>query len=131
MNGTLCGLRVIVAEDVMLNRKMLCAMLEGRGIIVDEARDGKEAAELFLNSCENFYAAVLMDIHMPVMNGYEAVGVIRTSNRSDAEKIPVIAMTGGTSDEEIQQSVAAGMNAHVGKPIDVEAVFNLLEKLCI
>ena len=83
----------------------------------------------FLNSTPDYYDAILMDIRMPIMNGLQAAHAIRALNRTDAKTIPIIAMTANAFDEDIKASLAAGMNAHLAKPVDPEKMFQILEKL--
>ena len=84
---------------------------------------------MFENSTEGDYAAILMDINMPVMDGLEAAKAIRALDRADAKKIPIIALTGNAFDEDINRSVEAGMNAHLIKPVDSEQLVRILEEL--
>ena len=123
------GLRVLVAEDVEVNAEILQMILESREIESDIAENGKVAVELFESHPEGFYAAVLMDVRMPEMDGLEATRRIRDMERSDSKKIPIIALTVNAFDEDVQSSLQAGLNAHLTKPIQPEVLFETLESL--
>ena len=99
-------------------------MLVGKGFIVDTAENGNIALEKVKNSEPGYYALVLMDIQMPVMNGYEATKAIRALNNPELADIPIIAMTANAFEEDKKLALACGMNAHIAKPIDLD---NLLE----
>ena len=123
------GLRILVAEDVDVNAEILQMILESREIESDIAVNGKIALELFESHPENFYAAILMDVRMPEMDGLEATRRIRALARSDAAEIPIIALTANAFDEDVQRSLQAGLNAHLTKPIQPEVLFETLESL--
>ncbi len=97
--------------------------------IADVTQNGKEALEMFSSSDDGYYDAVLMDIRMPQMDGLEATENIRRMGRSDARRIPVIAMTANEFDEDVQRSLRAGMNAHLTKPVEPEKLCQTLEEL--
>ncbi len=112
------GFRALLAEDNELNREIACEILQMTGLKVDAAVNGKEAVEKF-SACDlNSYQIILMDIQMPVMNGYEAAAAIRALPREDAAKIPIVAMTANTFAEDVQAAKNAGMNEHIAKPLD-------------
>ena len=119
---------VLLCEDHPLNQQIAMAILKDRGIIVQLAEDGKQGTEAFRNSSAGFYDAILMDIHMPVMDGYEATKIIRSMDREDAAKVPIIAMTADAFTEDVEKCLAAGMNAHLAKPIDPEKMVNVLKE---
>ncbi|MDE6613278.1 MAG: response regulator, partial [Clostridia bacterium] len=119
------GRRFLVAEDNELNSEILCELLDMKGVTCEVACDGKQALEMFEKSEENYYDAVLMDIQMPVMNGYEATKAIRASAHPRANTIPIIAMTANAFAEDINNALSSGMDAHVAKPVDM----NRLEKV--
>ena len=121
------GVRVLLAEDNDLNWEIAEALLTDLGMELDWAENGEICAEKFKASPEGYYHAVLMDLRMPVKNGYEATAAIRSSGRADAN-LPIIAMTADAFSEDIQRCLACGMNAHVAKPIDVQEIARLLEK---
>lgn len=121
------GARVLVAEDNDLNWEIAEELLSQLGLELEHAEDGKACVECFDRSPVGYYAAILMDIRMPVMTGYEATKVIRERKRPDAD-LPIIAMTADAFSEDAQKCLACGMNAHVPKPIDVREIAKLLEK---
>ncbi len=116
----LAGRTFLLAEDNDINAEIATMMLEDIGAAVERAEDGKKAAELFEQSEEGHYDAVLMDLRMPNMNGIEATKYIRSLNRQDAAKIPILALTADAFAEDAQKCIEAGMNAHLSKPIDIE-----------
>ena len=97
-------------------------VLQNEGTVVTKAWNGQETVELFRNSEPGEFDVILMDIMMPVMNGYEAAKMIRSMDREDAKMIPIIAMTANAFQEDVQASLDAGMNAHIAKPVDAEKV---------
>lgn len=115
---TLRGIRVLAAEDNSLNSEILKFILEDMGINVNLVENGELAVKAFQESRPGEYAMILMDIMMPVMDGYEASRIIRNMKRSDAAKIPIIALTANAFAEDIVRSSEAGMDAHITKPID-------------
>lgn len=125
---TFCGMRLLLAEDNQLNAEIVIALLEKRGIILEYAKDGGEAAALFQSRPPYYYDAVLMDIQMPVMNGLRATETIRKLDREDAGRIPIIAMTANTFKEDKEQAFAAGMNDFVPKPFEIEELCWILKK---
>ena len=121
------GRRVLLAEDNDLNWEIASELLSSLGMELDWAENGKICVEKFLASPPGFYDAVLMDLRMPVMTGYEATAAIRALDRPDRD-IPIIAMTADAFSEDIKKCLDAGMNAHVAKPIDIRELSRLLEK---
>ncbi|GAA6408357.1 hypothetical protein K040078D81_24740 [Blautia hominis] len=122
------GVRILAAEDNELNREIIIELLESCGAVVDSARNGREALEYYLSSSPGYYRMILMDIHMPEMNGLEAARAIRASARPDAASIPVIAMTADVFKEDIRRCRNAGMNAHIGKPLENAVFFRTLQE---
>jgi signal transduction histidine kinase/CheY-like chemotaxis protein len=123
------GQRILLAEDNMLNRQMAAELITTNlNIIVDAVADGKEAVEAFLAHQPQTYVAILLDIQMPVMNGLEAAQRIRAAARADARIIPIFALSANAFDEDIKLSLAAGMNAHLAKPIDLHILANELHR---
>ena len=122
------GRRVLLVEDNDLNREIAREVLEMAGLTVEEAVNGQIAVELFSSSKAGFYSLILMDIQMPIMNGYEAAAAIRALNRPDAMRVPILAMTANAFVEDVQAAKAAGMNEHLAKPIDFEALGSVLKK---
>lgn len=121
------GVKILLAEDNDLNWEIAEALLSDLGMELDWAENGQICVDMFEKSEEGYYDAVLMDIRMPVMTGYEAAKAIRALNRSDAD-IPIIAMTADAFSEDIQHCLDCGMNAHIAKPIDIKVVVSQLKK---
>lgn len=122
------GRRVLLVEDNEINTFVAKRIMETKGICVEHAQDGKEAVKAVQRNPEGYYDVIVMDIRMPVMNGLEATTAIRRMNRSDAATIPIIAMTANAYDEDMQQSLEAGMNAHLAKPIEPSVLLDMLVK---
>ena len=120
------GLHILLAEDNELNMEIAEFMLQNEGTVVTKAWNGQEAVELFRKSKPGEFDVILMDIMMPVMNGYEATKMIRSLDREDAKKIPIIAMTANAFTEDRIRAKEAGMNEHVAKPVDVELLMKVI-----
>ena len=116
------GLHILLTEDNELNMEIAEFVLQNEGADVSKAWNGEETVELFRKSESGEFDAILMDIMMPVMNGYEATKIIRSLDREDAKIIPIIAMTANAFSEDIQHSLAAGMTAHVSKPVEMKVL---------
>ena len=125
----LAGRRVLLAEDVDVNAEIMMMVLSMREMEVDRAVNGKIAVEMFSESEPGYYAAILMDMRMPEMDGLEATRCIRSLNRPDAGTVPIIALTANAFDEDVQRSLQAGLNAHLSKPVEPEILFKTLEGL--
>ena len=123
------GRRVLLAEDMAVNAEIMIMVLSMREIEADLAENGRIAVDLFENHDPEYYDAILMDMRMPEMDGLEATRAIRASAHSDAKTIPIIALTANAFDEDVQRSLQAGLNAHLSKPVEPEALFGTLEKL--
>ena len=123
----LSGRHILVAEDNELNWEIASELLSEEGLILDWAENGQICVEMFQASPAGYYDAILMDVRMPVMGGYEATQVIRALERED-RGLPIIAMTADAFAEDVKRSLDCGMNAHVAKPIDVREVMRLLDK---
>ncbi len=123
------GRRVLLAEDVAVNAEIIVMVLGMRGMEVDVAENGRIALEKFSGHPEGYYDAVLMDMRMPEMDGLEATRQIRALDRADAGTIPIIALTANAFDEDVQRSLQAGLNAHLSKPVEAEALFETLETM--
>jgi CheY-like chemotaxis protein/nitrogen-specific signal transduction histidine kinase len=128
-NYNFTGNRILLTEDNSFNQEIAKTLLEMKGATVEIAENGVAAVERFQNSAEGYYDAVLMDIHMPVMNGFEATKAIRGMSRNDAKKVPIIAMTADAYDQDVKNCMDAGMNSHVAKPIDPEYLYHELDAL--
>ena len=123
------GLHILLAEDNELNMEIAEFVLQNEGADVTKAWDGQEAVELFRNSEPGEFDVILMDIMMPVMNGYEATKMIRSLDREDAKTIPIIAMTANAFTEDRIKAKEAGMDEHIAKPVDVELLIKVIHKL--
>jgi CheY-like chemotaxis protein len=122
------GYRILIVDDVRINRMIICSLLKETHIIIDEVENGKEAVEKILSSPAGYYLLVLMDMQMPVMDGCTATRTIRTSSHPDATQLPIIAMTANVFKEDVQEVLDAGMNGHIGKPIDIQIVLETIRK---
>lgn len=118
--GILEGKHILVAEDNELNAEILSELLGIIGVTCEICKNGKEVVETFEKSIPGKYDLILMDVQMPVMNGYDATKIIRESNHPMALKIPIIAMTANAFTEDIQEALESGMNAHIAKPISID-----------
>lgn len=124
------GKRALLAEDFELNREVAVDLLELVHLKTDCAVDGRQVVDMFLNSPPGTYDIILMDIQMPVMDGYEAIKAIRRSDHSQAAAIPIYAMTANAFAEDVSKALSAGANGHIAKPIDSKALYKLIYK-CI
>lgn len=123
----LLGKRLLLAEDNDLNREIAVELLKMQGILVETAENGKQAMEMFKMSEPGYYQAILMDIQMPVMDGYEATSKIRAMHRTDSD-IPIFALTANAFVSDIGKAQSVGMNDHISKPIDMERLTDILEQ---
>ena len=124
------SIHVLLAEDNELNREIATYVLKDEGMIVTEVVDGQQALSVFSEKPEYFFDVILMDIMMPVMDGYAATRAIRNCNKADSQTIPIIAMTANAFDDDRRKSNAAGMDAHLSKPLDSKQLIETIEKLC-
>lgn len=122
------GKRVLLVEDNEINREIAEVILSEMGLSVECAPDGSDAVVMMQNAEENYYDAILMDVQMPVMDGYEATRTIRAMPRKDVKNIPIIAMTANAMEEDKEMALTSGMNAHVAKPIDTKWLIEVLGK---
>lgn len=125
--GGIAGRRVLLAEDVEINREIVLALLEPAELEIDCAENGLETLSMFSENPDR-YDLILMDVQMPGMDGLEATRRIRALGTPKARSIPIIAMTANVFREDVEKCLAAGMNGHVGKPLDVDGVFETLRK---
>lgn len=127
--GDFTGKRILIAEDSDMAQDALRAVLEVVGFDVDAAENGKKAVIQFISQPAFTYDAVLMDVHMPSMDGREATRCIRISGKEDSETIPIIGLMANTYEEDVEESLQAGMQAHLAKPVDVDTLYKELRKL--
>ncbi|MBP5774969.1 MAG: response regulator [Clostridiales bacterium] len=125
----LSGHRVLLAEDNQLNRILAENILQSAGLEVEIANDGSEAVEKMKSAAAGYYDLILMDIQMPVMDGYEATRQIRALEDKDKASIPIVAVTANAFEEDRQVAMDAGMNGHLAKPYDVPAIMKTLKEL--
>lgn len=125
---SLRGSRILLCEDNEMNREIAKAILEKKDIAVNTAVNGKEGVKAFLRSAAGEYSAILMDIRMPVMDGYEAAREIRKAEHADAKKVPIIALTADAYTGDIMKAKECGMNGHLSKPIDPDMLYHVLEE---
>jgi len=123
------GRKLLLVEDNNLNREIARKLLSGQGFIVDEAVNGKEAVDKVAAAHSGEYAVVLMDIQMPIMDGYEATKTIRDLDNRILANIPIVAMTANAFGEERQKAFACGMNGYVTKPIEIDVLFETLKQI--
>lgn len=127
--SSLEGLRVLMAEDVDASAEILADLLDLEGIESERAADGEAAVTMFQGSEPGYYDAILMDVRMPIKDGLTATAEIRLLDKEDSKTIPIIAMTANVFDEDVERSLAAGMNAHLSKPIEPDKLYNELRRL--
>ncbi len=122
------GKRLLLVEDNELNREIAEVILGEAGFVIESAPDGTDAVAMLERSEEGYYDAVLMDVQMPVMNGYEATKAIRAMQRKDVKSLPIIAMTANAMEDDKEAALKSGMNAHIAKPLDIELLMNVLHQ---
>ena len=125
----LSGKRVLIADDIAVNRIIMSEFLSDTNATIEEAEDGARAVNLFSNSPEQYYDLIFMDIQMPNTDGYEAARQIRSMSRNDAGRVPIVAMTANAYREDVEKALASGMNAHLAKPLDIDRVHALISQL--
>jgi CheY-like chemotaxis protein len=123
------GKRVLLVEDVEINREILTAMLEETRISVDCAEDGRQALEVFSANPDK-YDVILMDVHMPEMDGMEATRLIRALDAPESARVPILAITANVFPDEVQEYLTAGMNDYIGKPVDCATLLDKLTRYC-
>ncbi|MCI9276792.1 MAG: response regulator [Lachnospiraceae bacterium] len=129
--NSLEGFRLLAAEDNEINAEILSEILKMEGASYEIVENGQLAVERFEHSAEGEFHAILMDVQMPVMNGYQAAMAIRAMSRKDAAQIPIIAMTANAFAEDEKAALDAGMNAHVAKPLDIELAKKVIREYCM
>lgn len=125
------GRRVLLAEDMVVNAEIMVMVLGMRELEADIAENGRIAVDMYLSHPEGYYDVILMDVRMPEMDGLEATRAIRASGRRDAGSIPIIALTANAFDEDVQRSMQAGLDAHLSKPVEPEALFETIAGLLL
>jgi len=125
------GMKVLIVEDNELNLDIVQEVLKERGLIVTGAANGQIAVDLFSGSPPGTFDVILMDMHMPVLDGVEATKQIRAMERSDARTIPILALTANDFEEDIRRTREAGMNDHLTKPFDMEKIFGTLAEYAV
>ena len=120
------GRRLLLVEDNEINREIARTLVEEMGIAVEEAVNGREAVNIVSGSPEGYYSMILMDIQMPIMDGYEATRAIRSLGREDVKSVPIVAMTANAFEEDVRSALRAGMDAHFSKPVDFEKLKELM-----
>ena len=118
--------RILLAEDIEINQIIVEELLSPTGLHIDVAVNGREVVEMFEGSDAGYYQLIFMDIQMPEQNGYEATEQIRSLPRPDGKTIPIVAMTANAYNEDVEKSFAAGMDGHIGKPIDLDILISML-----
>jgi CheY-like chemotaxis protein len=121
------GKRVLLCEDNQMNTEIASMLLKNKGMLVESAENGVIGLEMFSASGEGWYDAVLMDIRMPEMDGYEASRRVRALDRADAAAVPIIAMTADAFEESIREAKGAGMSAYITKPVEPQKLYSALE----
>lgn len=127
-NFDFTGKRLLLAEDIELNREIIIELLSDYGLVIEEAEDGLIAVEKVTNASPGYYHLILMDIQMPNMDGYQAAKMIRKLQDPEKSSIPIIAVTANAFEEDRKNAFAAGMNDHVAKPVDLEKLIEALRK---
>ena len=124
----LTGRRVLLAEDNALNAEIAIEILEMTGLTVEHAEDGVQAVDRLAECADGYYDMILMDIQMPVMNGYDAARAIRAMDRPYCKQVPIVAMTANAFAEDVLAAKTAGMNEHIAKPLDLHSLAKILKK---
>jgi len=123
------GRHILLAEDIVINAEIMKQLITMKGASIDHGENGKIVVDMFEKSPDGYYDAILMDVRMPEMDGLEAAETIRSMDRPDALRIPIIALTANAFDEDVQRSLQVGMNAHLSKPVETDHLYQTLEEL--
>ena len=124
----LSGIRILLVDDIEINRLIIRELLSLSDLSIDEAEDGRQAVDMFNVSPEGYYDVILMDVQMPVLDGYEAAREIRALDRADAKTAPIIALSADANKEDVELALAAGMNNHIAKPIKMSLLIKTVGK---
>jgi CheY-like chemotaxis protein len=124
----LSGKRCLVVDDIDINREIILELLADTHISMETAVNGQDALDMFCKSKVSYYDIILMDMQMPIMDGCTATQEIRKQNRPDAQSVSIIAMTANVMEDDIRKVKDAGMNGHLGKPIDMQAVYKIFRE---
>ena len=119
--------RILLVEDNELNQEIAAEILQEAGFMVEVAENGQVAVEMLEKSKEGYYRLILMDVQMPVMNGYEATRAIRRLKNTQLAAIPILAMTANAFEEDKQEALKSGMNGHIAKPINIDNLMDTLK----
>ena len=130
MSFDFSGKTFLLAEDNELNREIALELLGNMGAGMETAVNGEEAVKRFKESPPNYYSLILMDIQMPVMNGYEAARALRACSSARSEEVKIVALTANAFAEDVKSALDAGMDAHVAKPVDIDGLACVLGKVC-
>ena len=123
------GKKILLVDDNEINREIAIEILTSEGFDVVEAENGKEAVEIVKNAKPNEFAVVLMDVQMPIMDGYQATKAIRELSDTALAEVPIIAMTANAFDEDKKRAFKSGMNGHIAKPIEIDVLFTTLNQI--
>lgn len=123
----LAAKRMLVVEDNDINMEIIVSLLERTQAEIVQAWNAEDALKIFEESGEHYFNLILFNIQLPCMNGYEAVKMIRSMDRNDASKIPILAMTANAFSQDVEQSIQSGMNDHISKPIDIDVLYHKLQ----
>ncbi len=129
MDSIVQGKHILVVDDIEENYIILMRILSSQGAVCDAVRNGQEAVDAFVNSQPATYDLILMDVQMPVMNGYEATKAIRASSHPDAKNIPIIAMTANAFVEDMREAINSGMDAHISKPVQIDKLKSTIRQV--
>ena len=125
------GKRILLVEDNEINQEIAQEILRAAGLVIDIVGDGTEAVDTIKNVEAGTYDLILMDIQMPIMDGYEATRQIRAMEDAERSSVPIVAMTANAFDEDRQRAMEAGMNGHVAKPIDISKLMDTLKDILL
>ena len=129
--ASVAGRHVLIAEDQELNAEILCDLLDLEDVTSEWAENGRLAVDAFAGSEPGHFDAILMDMRMPVMDGLAATRAIRGLGRPDARTIPIVALTANAFEEDVENCLEAGMDAHLAKPVDIDVLVETLSKLIV